>query len=238
MGKRRLYYVGKVAWEMLHNLKGLFKSHTVYLTEVRKEGENIKTFVFKQDKKLDFAAGQYALWFLPQFVKGKPARLFTIAAAPSEDTLQLSTRISDSDFKQKLDKLPLGSKIRLYGPVGAFTLGKQPPAKAVLVAGGIGATPMRSIALDAHSRQLPTKLTLVHSANGYYLYQDEFEKYVSDCHFVTKDTFEDTLAQVVANTDTNVPFYISGPPAFVNAAEVLLKKQHRNNIHKDGFLGY
>lgn len=227
-----------VTWEMLLDLKGMFTLHSLRLKEVRQEGENIKTFVFSPKKKVDFEAGQYGLWFMPQFIWGKPYRLFTVAASPTEETLQISTRISGSDFKRKLAGLPIGAKMYMTGPIGRFVLGKKPPESMVLVAGGIGVTPMRAISRFVYDTKSPVRLTLIHSADGFYLYRKEFEKYVPQNHFVSKETFPAALKEIADKADSQTPFYISGPPAFVTFAEKSLKSLGHRHIRKDGFLGY
>lgn len=227
-----------VGWEMLIGIRGLFSLHRLTLEEVRREGEDITTFVFRPRKKVRFEAGQYGLWFMPRVVWGKPYRFFTIAASPTEETVQLSTRISKSAFKRKLAAQPVGSTMYVLGPFGRFVLGKKPPESAVLVAGGIGVTPMRAIARFAHDTHTPTNLTLVHSASGFYLYRKEFEKYLPDCRFVTRENSAKTLEAVAAKQAPDTPFYVSGPPAFVVATEEMLQKLGRHNIHKDGFVGY
>ena len=231
------FYV-QVVWEAILGFAHVFQAHTLLLNETRQEGEDIQTFVFQPKKKFVFEAGQYGLWWMPTFIWGKPVRLFTVAASPTEKTVQISTRISSTDFKQRLAKLPVGGKIYMFGPIGRFVLGDKPPAAAVLVAGGIGITPMRAIAKFAHDTKAPTKLTLVHSAGDFYLYRHELEGIIPACHFVTKATLPGALKQVARAATADTPFYISGPPAFVTAAEGMLKKFGHHNIRKDGFLGY
>lgn len=227
-----------VTWESLLALGGPFRLHSLRLKEVRQEGENIKTFIFSPKKEATFEAGQYGLWFMPKWIWGKPFRFFTIAASPTEGTLRVSTRISNSDFKQKLAKLPIGGKFYMLGPIGRFTLGKQPPKIAVMVGGGIGVTPMRAVSRFVYDSKTPAKLILVDSANDYYLFRDEFEKYAAECHFVTRETLLSTLEAVVKEVPPHTPFYISGPPAFVFAAEENLKQLGVTHINKDAFLGY
>ncbi len=238
MRKSKLWFYVYVTWEIILTFKGLFSLHTLHLKEVRKEGEDIQTFVFAPNRKVVFMAGQYGVWFMPQFIWGKPVRLFTIAASPTEKTLQVSTRIRRTDFKQKLSKLPIGAKIFMIGALGKFTLDKEPPEAAVLVAGGIGATPMRAISKFVYDTKTPTALTLIHSASGYYLYKKEFERYVPTRHFVTKETLPQTLEKVAGNLPAQTPFYVSGSPAFVVAVEQKLEQLGRRNIRRDGFLGY
>ena len=226
------------AGDLILGFPRLFALYPLTLKAARKEGENIMTFVFSPKKKVVFEAGQYGLWFMPKFIRGKPWRLFTVAASPTEDTVQLSTRISQTDFKQQLSKLPLGSKVYMVGPIGRSVLGSAPPKAAVLVTGGIGATLMRTLSRYAYDARLNTKLTLIDSAGNFYLYREEFERYVPECHFVTRQTFAQTLEDVARRASPETPFYISGPPAFVTAAESQLRQLGRNNIKMDGFLGY
>src|ERR1700722_7437672 len=110
--------------DSLKSFSKLFVIHHLTLQEVSIEGEDIKTFVFKSDKDLDYQAGQYGIWLLRRWVKGKPFRLFTVASAPEEGVMRLSTRISKSDFKQKLNKLVAGDKLLMFGPIGEFTIPK------------------------------------------------------------------------------------------------------------------
>jgi len=239
MAKKRLIYFNLyVLWEILLSLRGLFSLHVVRLKQTHHEGENIKTFVMSKPKRFNFEAGQYGLWFIPRMIWGKPVRLFTIAASPTEDTLQISTRISSTSFKQKLSALPLGSRVFMCGPLGKFTLGAQPPKEVVLVAGGIGVTPMRALSKFVHDTSAPVKVTLIHSADKFYLYQNQFKQNVPNCHFVTKATFAKTLEDVAKAAARDAVFYISGPPAFVVFAEAELRRHGKRRIKKDGFLGY
>jgi ferredoxin-NADP reductase len=238
MRRSTLWFYWYITWEAILGFRHVFRLHSLTLKESRREGEDIRTFVFAPKKKVKFEAGQYGLWFMPKFIWGKPARLFTVAASPTEDTVQVSTRISGTDFKQQLAKLSIGDRVYMLGPIGRFVLGKKPPKAAVLVAGGIGVTPMRAISKFVHDSDGPTKLTLIHSASGFYLYRKEFEQYVPSCHFVTKETLPQTLEQVARQASPDTPFYVSGPPAFVVAVEASLKKLGRKNIRQDGFLGY
>ncbi len=224
--------------DMLKGFRQLLTVHKLTLQEVIPEGENIKTFIFRSNKKLTYQPGQYGIWVLKRWVRGKPNRLFTVASPPEDGLVQLSTRISNSDFKQKLNQLKVGDRMIMFGPIGVFTLPKPPPKSIVLIAGGIGITPMRALAKHIHQQQLPVQTTLVHSANGFYLYQDEMARYTDQAFFVTRETFARTLDQAVQASDAQTIYYVSGPPAFVQEAEQQLKQRGVRDIKKDGFLGY
>jgi ferredoxin-NADP reductase len=218
--------------------KNLLVPYKIVLVEVRNEKEDIKTFVFRPSKKIRFKAGQYGVWFLPTWVWGKPARLFTIASSPEEETIQLSTHISSSNFKQKLSRLKPGDVMYIYASLGRTVLPEQLPSAIVLIAGGIGITAMHSLAKHVRDSKLPIKVTLIHSAKQFYLYKDEMVRYADEASFVTRETFEKQATSVISQASPNTIFYVSGPPAFVNATEAFLKQHGIINVKKDGFLGY
>lgn len=91
------------------------------------------------------------------------ARTFSIASPPGTTPLVFATRLTDSAFKRTLAEIPLGSAIDLDGPFGSFTLHQNAKRPAVLMAGGIGITPFRSIIADATLRKLPHRITLLFS---------------------------------------------------------------------------
>lgn len=229
-------YLG-ILRDAIKSFRKLFVIHRLTLLEVRDEGENIKTFIFKSNRRLNYAAGQYGIWFMPRFIKGKPGRLFTVASSPEEGIVQLSTRIGPSDFKQKLNRLNVGDTIFMEGPIGQFTLPEPLPQEIVFVAGGIGVTPIRAIAANIFNAQHPVKTTLIFSSSGTYLYKDELQKYVQNPHFTTRDTFDTTLNQVVSH-QPRATFYVSGPPGFVESVNASLRKQGIKLIKTDAFLGY
>lgn len=215
----------------------LFVINKVTLTKKTSLGD-ITTFSFKSDKKIKYQSGQYGIWVLPRWIWGKPGRLFTIASPAGDDEIQLSTRISKTDFKQKLSQLETGQSMYIIGPIGEFTVPQPPPKRIVLVAGGIGITPMRAIAKDLSMKRADTKITLIHSGDGEYLYQEEMKQYCTTAHFVTRDTFAQTCEAVVEKAGKEAIYYTSGPPGFVLAAEKTLTERGVTTIKKDGFLGY
>ena len=72
-------------------------------------------------------------------------RGFSIASAPQEETLMVATRMRDTAFKRVLKTMPLGTAAKIEGPFGNLTLHNNATRPAVLLAGGIGITPFRSI---------------------------------------------------------------------------------------------
>jgi ferredoxin-NADP reductase len=223
--------------DLIKNFYKLFTPHFLTLKEIRNEGENIKTFIFTSDKKVKYDAGQYGVWFQKRWIFGKPWRLFSLASSPDEDTIQLSTHISNSDFKQKLNKTKIGNRILMFGAVGEFTLPKKMPKKVVFITGGIGITPIRSLVKNINKLSLPIKTTLIRSGREFYLYKNELEKLVNWAYYTTRDDFENILNQVIKQNKDAI-FYLSGTPQFVESTRILLINKNINHIKIDSFLGY
>ena len=53
----------------------------------------------------------------------------------------VATRLRDTAFKRELQRMPIGSTVRMEGPFGKLVLHSDQTRPAVLVAGGIGITP-------------------------------------------------------------------------------------------------
>jgi ferredoxin-NADP reductase len=90
-------------------------------------------------------------------------RTFSIASAPHENTLMVATRMRDTAFKRVLGKMPVGSTVKIDGPFGNLTLHNKASRAAVILTGGIGITPFRSIVLHAAKAKLPHRIILFYS---------------------------------------------------------------------------
>lgn len=215
----------------------MFPFRKLTLVDKRQESGDVMTFVFRPAHPFRYEAGQYGLWFYPRFIKGKPVRFFSFASSPSEETIQFSTHVSDSDYKQKLQQLKVGDTAYVKGPIGRFTI-RNKMKEAVFVVGGIGVVAARSIVKDVRERQLPVSTTVIHSASDFFLYQSDIKKYADDAYFVNRQEFKEAIASVVRDKGTEAVYYAAGPPAFVDAAERELRRYGVRKVIRDGFLGY
>src|SRR5262249_54079706 len=76
-------------------------------------------------------------------------RTFSIASAPEEADVMITTRMRDSAFKSCLKTMKFGATVTMEGPFGDLVLPGDANRPAVLLAGGIGVTPFRSVVLPA-----------------------------------------------------------------------------------------
>ncbi|MEK6933194.1 MAG: FAD-binding oxidoreductase, partial [Nanoarchaeota archaeon] len=91
------------------------------INKIIEENSDIKTFVFKKGN-IKFKPGQFLRYtFNIQDPRGN-YRSFSVASSPTENFLMISTKISESPFKQMLDMLKISDEIEATGPYGNFVL--------------------------------------------------------------------------------------------------------------------
>jgi ferredoxin-NADP reductase len=105
-------------------------------------------FYFEKPEELEFQAGQF--FNLTLLSPGETdlesnTRALSIASAPHERNLMVAMRLRTTAFKRTLNSLPPGAELLLQGPFGWMTLPRNTTRPAVLLAGGIGITPFRSL---------------------------------------------------------------------------------------------
>ena len=215
---------------------------TLTLISSRQEAGNIKTFVF-DGTGFSWVPGQYQTYVLPQVGGNDDAkqRFFTIASAPSEGTINISTRISASPFKQALDAMQPGDTIEANGIEGDFTWDNDEPA--VFVAGGIGVTPFRSMLVERAATGKPMNALLLYFGRDENLaFKDEFDKIASEhpelaIKYVIGESISADTILAHAPLAQQRTVFMSGPEAMVDAVGEELKARGVN-LKQDWFPGY
>jgi ferredoxin-NADP reductase len=187
-------------------------------------------------------------------------RAFSIASAPQEDSLMVATRMRDTAFKRTLKTLSLGSTVKIEGPFGNLTLHNNAAKTAVLLAGGIGITPFRSMIVRAAREKLPhciflffsnrrpedapflEELRAVEKDNPNYKLiatMTEMEKSKQPWHGETGFVSAGMLSKYLKDAQSPV-YYIAGPPAMVKAMREILSEQSvdDDDIRTEEFSGY
>ena len=106
-------------------------------------------FRLQEGERLRFLAGQY----VDIVLRDGRRRAFSLASPPGGESslyeLQIR-RVPGGEFSgYAFEHLKPRAILRLHGPLGSFYLRKTPPRPAVLIAGGTGFAPIKSIVEDA-----------------------------------------------------------------------------------------
>ena len=141
--------------------------------EVRPESASVSTLVLEPRRNarnglrrgyrtLEFAPGQFAWLRLNSSVRAQE-HPFTIASSAHLGLWTEFTIRHTGDFTNELRLLQPGNSVWVDGPHGAFTLNLQRTTGLVMIAGGVGITPMMSMLRTlAHRRdQRPHRLLMV-----------------------------------------------------------------------------
>ncbi|WP_328477234.1 ferredoxin reductase family protein [Actinoplanes sp. NBC_00393] len=97
--------------------------------------------------RLPARAGQFFLWRFPGHNRWWQVNPFSLSAAPNGRSLRLTAK-GIGTTSAGLRDLPIGSRVFAEGPYGAFTLARRTREATLLIAGGIGVTPIRSLLED------------------------------------------------------------------------------------------
>jgi ferredoxin-NADP reductase len=128
--------------------------------------ERTLEFRFQKPPGMTFKAGQFMDLTLvdpPETDAEGNTRGFSINSAPDDAELIFTTRLRDTGFKRVLRTMPLGTVVKVEGPFGNLTLHNDARRPAVLLAGGIGVTPFRSIVRRAAHERLPQRIFLFYA---------------------------------------------------------------------------
>ena len=195
--------------------------------------DNVWAFRFRPSEPLTWTAGQYVRVELPHDNADEEGarRWFTNSAAPYEGILQITTRVTDTTFKQALFQLEIGStNLQLIeAPEGDFVW-QDANMPIVFVAGGIGVTPFRSIIKQRMHDGQALNLSLVYGSRSPEVpFKDELSEWMSvdptlKVHYVSGSplTAEALLAEIPTLNSSLV--YVSGPEPMVEALGDDLKK--------------
>lgn len=203
---------------------------------------------FNRPEDLAFDAGDWIdIEFEGQMLKG--GITYSISSSPLEEELRITFRKGMSEFKKALQSIRGGERLFItqYGNDYGFRLKKN--QSSVLIAGGVGAAPFRSMLKEMYENHDKNDVILIYiNQNEQFLFEDEFEVWSSALpnikisYIVTRDINrkkrEKLILSLIKNRRQN--FYISGPTGMVEANEHLLLDSgvQLRNIRIDSFGGY
>jgi ferredoxin-NADP reductase len=223
-----------------------------------------RTMAFRFAKPTDwtYRAGQFVditLLDPPETDAEGNTRGFSISSAPSEDVIMITTRLRDTAFKRVLQAMPLGTPVLIEGPFGDLRL-HHADRPAVILTGGIGITPFRSILLETiRSGGLPYPVFVLYANRRPQdaAFLDELRALAeqdANLRFVptmsgldASDAWEGERGHIDASMlgrhlegVTNAIYYLTGPPGMVHGLRTMLidAGADEDDIRTEEFTGY
>ncbi|SHF74337.1 Predicted ferric reductase [Kaistia soli DSM 19436] len=180
-------------------IKPLFMLRRPYrITEVRRERGDTTTLVMHPDghEGFRFRPGQFGwltVWGTPFKITGHPFS-FSSSAAATDGRVEMSIR-KLGDFTAGIPDIPVGKRVYLDGPYGAFTIG-HPTDMHVLIAGGVGVTPMMSMIRTLADKGDTRPILLLYGSKDW-----------------DQVTFREELEALQSRLDLKVVHVLANPPA-------------------------
>ncbi len=246
-------------------IKLLMQPQDFFLPFLRKEKLTKDAFVFYFDKSnhpFTFLPGQYLRMTLEienPDERGK-SRMFSVSSSPLDKDIMITTRVIQSSFKKRMVGLLSGEQVKFFGPVGRFVFDETDTRPHVLLAGGIGITPLHSMLRYASQKNIiiPTTLIATFSLAEEIIFEKELEelaKVHGSMHVIysvsrlkeSKSNWEGEKGRISAemikkyvHDPLNATYYVSGPSLMVDGALALLKEIGiaDEQIKKEKFVGY
>jgi predicted ferric reductase len=136
---------GRVVLPVLRNARHQFR-----VAAVVPESDNVVSVYVtgKHLDKLPARAGQFMIWRFLGHGRWWEANPFSLSAAPDGRTLRLTAKAVGTT-SARLRTVPVGTRVFAEGPYGAFTALSRTREATLLIAGGVGVTPIRALLEEA-----------------------------------------------------------------------------------------
>jgi predicted ferric reductase len=235
-----IFWIGLLLYVRI--VKPLFILRRPYrVSEVRRERGDTTTLAMQPNGHAGFRfrPGQFGWLTLggsPFKITGHPFS-FSSSAEAVDGRVEMTIR-NLGDFTSTIDKVPVGQRVYIDGPYGAFTIG-NPADMHVLIAGGVGITPMTSMIRTLADRGDLRPVILLYGSKDWesITFREELEMlktrlnltvvhvladpppgWTGERGFITAEVFKRYLPPPYADHE----YFICGPNVMMDAIEAAL----------------
>lgn len=218
------------------------------VSRTKLETTGYRSIYFYRPANFIFEAGDWIdLEFIGRVLKG--GITYSISSSPTEDEIRITFRDGLSEFKKALQNVKKNDLLHItqYGNDYGFQLNKN--RSSVLIAGGVGIAPFRSMLKEMYDTNDKNEVTLIYlNQTDNFLFKEELDiwsnklpnfsvTYIST-NEISRKKREKLIFSLIKNIQQN--FYVSGPPGMVESNEHMLIDMGVavRNIRIDTFGGY
>jgi predicted ferric reductase len=192
-------------------------------------------------ERLHAQPGQFFMWRFLTRRRWATAHPFSLSEAPRGDSFRITVKAL-GDHTATFGSIPIGARVLAEGPFGIFTDAFRRHGKRVLIAGGIGITPVRALVERSRGDDIVIYRAL---SDDDLVLRGELEELGVEAHYVVGDhaapggdrllSPEHLLELVPDLADRDV--YVCGPPGMIDAAMKSVRGAgvRRNHIHVERF---
>ncbi|EST34616.1 ferredoxin reductase family protein [Streptomyces roseochromogenus] len=210
--------LGRMVLPLWRNLR-----HRLRVSAVVPESDDVvSVYVTGRDlDRLPARAGQFFLWRFLTKDRWWQANPFSLSAAPDGRTLRLTAKAAGAG-SAALRHIKPGTRVFAEGPYGAFTTLHRSRPQSVLIAGGVGVTPIRALLEDLTGHAVV--IYRVSSDRDAVLYDELCDLALTkgaELHLVTGSIVPDKLApRELARLVPDIgdrDVFLCGPPGMMTA---------------------
>jgi len=218
----------------------------------------VESFRFKPQEPLGFTPGQFLklLFDKDNLNNQNLNKYLSFSSSPEKEYIEVTKRLSQSEFSQKLISLEPGQAVVFKAPLGNCTYKKEYKKIAFLI-GGIGITPVVSIIEYIAKKNLDTDVILLYSnrTEEEIIFHPELDKWANNSNinmiYTVTDIKPVNTAFNFGKIDKNMVtdkikdfseriFFIFGPPGMCKAMNNICMDLNvtREQIKTEKFIGY
>ncbi|MCK9603056.1 MAG: FAD-dependent oxidoreductase [Candidatus Omnitrophica bacterium] len=229
------------------------------LIERIKRTDTIESFRFKPQEKIDFVPGQFLQVIFDADKKDNKElnKYLSFSSSPGKEYIEVTKRLSESVFSQKLKNLKAGDEVLLKAPLGTCVF-RQDYKKIAFLIGGIGITPVISIIEYIVDNKLGTDVVLLYSnrTEEEVAFKKELDNWqednrnikviyaITDCpprdgRCIFGRITKELLTEKIKDLNERI-FFIFGPPAMTAAMSGLCYEIgcRKEDVKTENFIGY
>ncbi|MEV0096680.1 ferredoxin reductase family protein [Streptomyces sp. NPDC050738] len=222
--------------------------HSLRVVAVRHESPDVVSVVMQgiDLSQLQVEPGQFFRWRFLQRRIWHTALPFSLSAPVHGDTLRITVK-AVGNHTRRIRRLRTGTRVLASGPFGAMTAHRRTRRKVLLLAGGVGITPMRVLYETLPAG--PGELTLLYRAHNaaQLVLRAELEEIAqrrrAALHYLlgpSDSSFDPLAPQALRNLIPDIAdhdVFLCGPPGMAAAATAALEKAGvpEDRIHSEQF---
>jgi predicted ferric reductase len=200
--------------------------HRLRVTAVVPEGPGVVSIEVTGQhlSELQAESGQFFRWRFLTPDNWLTAHPFSLSAAPTENRLRLTVKTL-GEGSARLQNVAAGTWVVAEGPYGAMTAARRTRRDVLLIAGGVGITPMRAL-FETLPPSPGADLTLLYRARGpeHVLFRQELDEIAhargARVHYLLGDDPDCLSASALRHLVpglTRRDVFLCGPPAMADA---------------------